>query len=229
MKFKINNRRIGPRHPVYIVAEISANHHHDFDQAVKLVEAAKKAGADAVKLQTYTPDTITIDCKSDYFKAGQGTPWKGRFLYDLYGEAFTPWEWQPKLKNIADQIEIDLFSTPFDFTAVDFLEKMDVPAYKIASFEIVDIPLIEKIAKTSKPIIMSTGMTSLSEIEEAVSELQSTGTFKMHQRLPSSFRRHEFGYYSAYGRSLRRNSWFIRPHTWHCSPGSSCITWSLYH
>jgi len=172
MKFKINNRRIGPRYPVYIVAEISANHNQDFDQAVKLIEAAKKTGADAVKLQTYTPDTITIDCKSDYFQAGKGTPWEGRMLYDLYGEAFTPWEWQPKLKNIADKIEIDLFSTPFDFTAVDFLEKMDVPAYKIASFEIVDIPMIKKIAKTGKPIIMSTGMTTLAEIEEAVSTIR---------------------------------------------------------
>lgn len=172
MKFFINNRRIGPGCAVYIVAEISANHHQDFDQAVKLIEAAKKAGADAVKLQTYTPDTITIDCKADYFQAGKGTPWEGRMLYDLYGEAFTPWKWQPKLKKIADEIEIDLFSTPFDPTAVDFLEKMDVPAYKIASFEIVDIPMIQKIAKTGKPIIMSTGMATLSEIEEAVSTIR---------------------------------------------------------
>ena len=175
MTFKINNRRIGPRCPVYIVAEISANHHQDFDQAVKLVKAAKKAGSDAVKLQTYTPDTITIDCKADYFQAGKGTPWEGRMLYDLYGEAFTPWEWQPKLKKIADGIEIDLFSTPFDLTAVDFLEKMDVPAYKIASFEIVDIPMIQKIAKTGKPIIMSTGMATLSEIEEAVRTIRKEG------------------------------------------------------
>jgi pseudaminic acid synthase len=175
MEFQINNRRIGPKTPVYIVAEISANHHQDFDQAVKLIEAAKKAGADAVKLQTYTPDTITIDCEDSYFQAGRGTPWEGRLLYDLYSEAFTPWEWQPKLKKIADEIEIDLFSTPFDHTAVDFLEKMDVPAYKIASFEIVDIPMIQKIAKTGKPIIMSTGMATLSEIEEAIHTIRKEG------------------------------------------------------
>lgn len=173
MEFQINNRRIGPKTPVYIVAEISANHHQDFDQAVKLIEAAKKAGADAVKLQTYTPDTITIDCEDSYFQAGRGTPWEGRLLYDLYSEAFTPWEWQPKLKKIADEIEIDLFSTPFDHTAVDFLEKMDVAAYKIASFEIVDIPMIKKIAKTGKPIIMSTGMATLAEIEESVNTIRA--------------------------------------------------------
>lgn len=175
MEYKINHRSIGPGYPVYIVAEISANHHQDFDQAVKLIEAAKDTGADAVKLQTYTPDTITIDSEADYFKTGKGTLWEGRSLYDLYGEAFTPWKWQPKLKKIADEIEIDLFSTPFDHTAVDFLEKMDVPAYKIASFEIVDIPMIKKIAKTGKPVILSTGMANLAEIDEAVGVIRSTG------------------------------------------------------
>ena len=171
----INGKKIGKGCPVYIVAEMSANHNQDFQEAVKILHAAKEAGADAVKLQTYTPDTITINCKSEYFQAGKGTLWEGRTLYDLYGEAYTPWEWQPKLKEIADRIGIDLFSTPFDFSAVDFLEDMDVPAYKIASFEIVDIPMIKKIAKTGKPIIMSTGMASLAEIEEAVFTIRKEG------------------------------------------------------
>jgi len=219
MEFQINNRRIGPKAPIYIVAEISANHHQDFDQAVKLIEAAKKTGADAVKLQTYTPDTITIDCKAAYFRAGKGTPWEGRLLYDLYSETFTPWEWKPKLKKIADEIEIDFFSTPFDHTAVDFLEKMDVPAYKIASFEIVEIPLIQKSAKTGKPIIMSTGMATLAEIGEAVSTSRAENCsplalLKCTSAYPAAPGRHEFGYYSAYGRSFRSNRRLIRPHAW---------------
>jgi N-acetylneuraminate synthase len=147
---------------------MSANHNHDFEQAVKIIEAAKDAGADAIKLQTYTPDTLTIDCANEYFQIDKGSIWEGRKLYELYREAYTPWEWQPKLKKIADRLGIDLFSTPFDATAVDFLEEMDVPAYKIASFEIVDLPLIRRIAETGKPIIMSTGMANLAEIDEAV-------------------------------------------------------------
>jgi N-acetylneuraminate synthase len=174
MEIEINNRKIGPGRPTYIVAEMSANHGHDFNWAVKIIEEAKKAGANAVKLQTYTPDTITIDCDNEYFQI-KGTLWKGSTLYDLYGEAYTPWEWQPKLKEIADQLDIDLFSTPFDPTAVDFLEEMNVPAYKIASFEIVDIPLIHRIAQTGKPIILSTGMATLAEIEEAVTTIRDAG------------------------------------------------------
>ena len=172
---QINGRRIGIGHPCYIVAEMSANHNQCFDDAVKIIEAAKAAGADAIKLQTYTPDTMTIDCRNPYFHIGKGSPWEGRNLYDLYGEAYTPWEWQPKLKEIADNLDIDLFSTPFDDTAVDFLEAMEVPAYKIASFEIVDLPLIKRVAQTDKPIIMSTGMATLAEIEEAVSVIREAG------------------------------------------------------
>jgi N-acetylneuraminate synthase len=171
---KINGRTIGPEKRVYIVAEMSANHHQDFEAAVKILQAAKEAGADAVKLQTYTPDTITLDCRSEYFQI-KGTIWEGRNLYDLYQEAFTPWEWQPKLKKISDDLGLDLFSTPFDASAVDFLEQMQVPAYKIASFELVDLPLIERVAQTGKPLIMSTGMATLAEIDEAVRAARGAG------------------------------------------------------
>ncbi len=171
---KINGRLIGAGHPVYIIAEMSANHGQDFDQAVRIIEAAKTAGADAVKLQTYTPDTLTIDCDKEYFRI-KGTLWSGRTLHELYGEAFTSWEWQPKLKERADQLEIDLFSTPFDASAVDFLEKIDVPTHKVASFELVDLALLRKIAATGKPVIMSTGMATLAEIDEAVTTLRQGG------------------------------------------------------
>ena len=171
---KIRDRRIGPDQPVYIVAEISGNHNQDFDEAVRILHAAKEAGADAIKLQTYTPDTITINCNTEPFRI-KGTMWEGRNLYELYGEAYTPWEWQPKLKQVANELGLDCFSSPFDFTAVDFLEKMDVPAHKIASFELVDIPLIQRVACTGKPVIMSTGMASLTEIDEAVRAFRDTG------------------------------------------------------
>lgn len=127
----INNRAIGCGQPVYIIAEMSANHGQNFDEAVKIIQAAKDSGADAIKLQTYTPDTITIDCDNEYFQIGKGTIWEGKNLYELYKEAYTPWEWQPKLKEIANDLGMDLFSTPFDKTTVDFLEKMDIPAYSI--------------------------------------------------------------------------------------------------
>jgi len=170
-----NQREHGCETSVFIIAEISANHHQQFEEAVRLVHAAKEAGADAVKLQTYTPDTITIDCQNKYFRIGAGTVWEGRKLYDLYSEAFTPWDWQPRLKAIADELELPLFSTPFDASAVDFLEEMDVPAYKVASFELVDLRLINKIASTGKPMIMSTGMATLQEISEAVSTAREAG------------------------------------------------------
>jgi len=170
----INKHYIGKEQSVYIIAEMSANHNQNFDEAVKIIEAAKQAGADAVKLQTYTPDTITINCSNEYFRI-KGTIWEGKNLYDLYKEAYTPWEWQPKLMKIANELGMDLFSSPFDHTAVDFLEKMDVPAYKVASFEVVDIPLLRKIAKTGKPIIMSTGMATLDEIDEAVKTIREAG------------------------------------------------------
>jgi N-acetylneuraminate synthase len=174
-EIKIGDRIIGEGHPVYIIAEISANHNQDFDQAVQLIRASKEAGANAVKLQTYTPDTITIECDNEYFRIGKGTIWEGRNLYELYKEAYTPWEWQPRLKGIANDLGLHLFSSPFDKTAVDFLEKMNVPAYKIASFELVDIPLIRYVAKTGKPMILSTGMATLGEIEEAVTTAGEAG------------------------------------------------------
>jgi len=172
---RFGQKKIGTLFPVYIIAELSANHNQDFNQAVKLIHAAKDAGADAVKIQTYTPDTMTIDCNNKYFKIGDGTIWEGKNLYSLYKEAYTPWEWQPDLKKIANDLGLDLFSTPFDSSSVDFLESMNVPAYKVASFEIVDIPLIQKIAQTDKPVILSTGMASLAEIEEAVHVIRKEG------------------------------------------------------
>lgn len=172
---EINGRRIGLGFPVYIVAEMSANHNQDFEQAVRIIKAAKECGADAIKLQTYTPDTLTIPCDKEHFRIGKGTIWEGRTLYDLYGEAYTPWDWQPELKKTAEELGLDYFSTPFDQSAVEFLEKMVVPVYKIASFELVDIQLIRSVARTGKPLIMSTGMASLAEIEEAVSTAREAG------------------------------------------------------
>ncbi|MCC6906276.1 MAG: pseudaminic acid synthase [Anaerolineae bacterium] len=171
---EIAGHRIGSGYPAYVIAEMSANHNQDFSQAVRIIRAAKEAGADAVKLQTYTADTLTIDSDQPYFRVS-GTLWDGRTLYDLYGEAFTPWEWQSKLKQVANDLGMDLFSTPFDDTAVDFLEAMGVPAYKIASFENVDIGLIRRVARTGKPVIMSTGMATLAEIDEAVTAIREAG------------------------------------------------------
>jgi pseudaminic acid synthase len=177
-QMKIGNRPIGLGAPVYIVAEMSANHGQSFRQAVTILEAAKKAGADAIKLQTYKPDTMTIDCNNAYFYI-KGMPGEGRTLYDLYKEAYTPWDWLPKLKTIADRLELDLFSTSFDESAVCFLEQVGVPVHKIASFEIVDLPLLRQMAKTGKPIILSTGMATLSEIDEAVKTIREAGGDKL--------------------------------------------------
>jgi pseudaminic acid synthase len=171
-----NDRRlVGPAHPVYFVAELSANHNQNFEQAVRIIHAAKGAGADAVKLQTYTADTITVPSDKQCFRIAGGTLWDGRTLHDLYQEAFTPWEWQPKLKKIADDLGMHLFSSAFDDTAVDFLEQMNVPAHKVASFELVDIGLIQKMARTGKPMIISTGMATEAEITEAVDAVRSAG------------------------------------------------------
>lgn len=170
----IANRLIGQGHATYIIAEMSANHNQDFEKAVQILKAAHAAGADAVKLQTYTADTLTIPCDNEYFRI-KGTLWEGRTLHDLYQEAYTPWEWQPKLKMIADELGMHLFSTPFDDTAVDFLEAMDVAVHKVASFELVDIPLLKKIGATGKPVIMSTGMATLAEIDEAVTTIRNAG------------------------------------------------------
>lgn len=172
---KIDGKTIDSKSGAYIIAEISANHNHDFNLAVKTIKAAQKAGADAIKLQTYTADTITLNSNNKYFKINQGTIWDGTILYDLYKEAFTPWEWQPKLKKLANGLGMSCFSSPFDKTAVDFLEKMNIPAYKIASFEIVDIPLIEYVAKKMKPIIISTGIANKEDIDLAIKTCKEIG------------------------------------------------------
>ena len=174
MELCINKTKIGPGNPTYIVAEVSANHNQDFDQAVRILGEAKKAGANAVKLQTYTPDTLTIDCRNEHFFI-HNTIWEGKSLHELYAEAYTPWDWHPRLKEVADSLGLDLFSTPFDHTAVDFLEDLGMPAHKIASFEIVDMGLLKKIGATGKPVIMSTGMATLAEIDEAVRTLRGAG------------------------------------------------------
>src|ERR1700687_3904885 len=153
-KIRVAGRLIGTGAPAYVVAEIPANHNQSFEQAAQIVRAARDAGADAVKLQTYTADTITLRSDKECFRIAGGTLWDGRILHDLYQEAFTPWEWQPKLKAIADELGMHLFSSAFDDSAVDFLERMDVPAHKVASCELVDIGLIQKMAGTGKPLIM---------------------------------------------------------------------------
>ena len=154
---------------------MSANHLHDFDIAVRTIEAMKEAGADAIKFQTYTPDTITLDCDNEYFQIKQGTIWDGQVLYNLYETAYTPWDWQPELKKIAEDMGLIVFSSPFDKTSVDFLEEMDVPAYKIASFEITDIPLIEYVASKGKPVIISTGIASMEDINLAIQTCLDAG------------------------------------------------------
>ncbi len=179
MEFSIGDKKVGKIHPVFIVAELSANHLQKFDYAVNLIKAAKEAGADAIKLQTYTPDTVTIDCDNEYFQIRQGTIWDGKTLYQLYKEAYTPWEWQPKLKDIAESKGLICFSSVFDKTAVDFLEEINAPCYKVASFEITDISLIEYIASKGKPIIISTGIAILSDIEEAVNACRRVGNDKI--------------------------------------------------
>lgn len=171
---KIKERLIGAGQPAYIIAEMSGNHAGSLERAKEIIRAAKESGADCVKIQTYTPDTITIDCDNAYFHIDNGT-WKGENLYQLYGKAYTPWEWQKELKEEADRVGIDFFSAPFDKTAVDFLEGIGMEFYKIASFELVDIPLLRYTAEKGKPMILSTGMSSLSEIEEAVETIRSTG------------------------------------------------------
>jgi N-acetylneuraminate synthase len=173
---KVGKRTVGPGHPVFVVAELSANHNQDLDTAVRLVRAARDAGADAVKLQTYTADTLTIRSDNTAFRIGEGTLWAGRNLYDLYSEAATPWEWYRDLRDVATECGLELFSTPFDDSAVAFLERMGAPAYKVASFELVDLPLLRRVAATGKPVILSTGMASVDEIAEAVDTLRSCGT-----------------------------------------------------
>lgn len=166
--FRIGSKTISRNSPVFIVAEISANHNQDYNRALEIIHAAGEAGADAVKLQTYTPDSITLDCDDECFQINEGTIWDGTTLYKLYSEAFTPWEWQPRLKEEAKKLGLECFSSPFDLTSVDFLEEMDVPAYKIASYEINDIPLIRKIARLHKPMIFATGIAYPEDIRRAL-------------------------------------------------------------
>jgi len=175
VELKIGDRIIGEGHPVFIVAELSANHLQKLDLAKETIKAMKKAGADAVKLQTYTPDTLTINSKKDYFKIKQGTPWDGHYLYDLYKQAYMPWEWHEELFDLARKLNLICFSTPYERTAVDFLKKFNVPAYKIASFEVTDIPFIEYVASQGKPVMISTGIATLSDIEEALTACRRVG------------------------------------------------------
>lgn len=175
----IKKRKIGDGQPVFIVAEVSGNHNQNYERAIKIIDAACEAGVDAIKLQTYTADTLTIDSDKKWFQVGKGNIWAGQTLYDLYKTAYTPWDWQPKLKKYAEKKGVMLFSTPFDKTAVDFLEKMEVPCYKIASFEIGDIELLKKIGQTKKPVIMSHGMASLADIKLAIKTLKQNGTKDM--------------------------------------------------
>ncbi|MEM7071920.1 MAG: pseudaminic acid synthase, partial [Pseudomonadota bacterium] len=170
----INGHAISAKNPPYIIAEISANHNGSLERFFKLIKTAKHTGANAVKIQTYTPDTMTINIRNDDFLIKDGL-WKNRSLYDLYQESFTPFEWHKPIFEFAEQQHITLFSSPFDETAVDLLEKLGAPAYKIASFELVDLPLISYIAKTKKPMLISTGMANLTEISEAVETAKSAG------------------------------------------------------
>jgi pseudaminic acid synthase len=164
-----------PSKPVYVIAEISANHGNQFERTVELIKAIASAGADAVKLQTFTADTITLNSDKNWFRIDGGTLWDGRILHSLYEEAAMPWEWQPKLIEIARDLGMGCFSSPFDSSAVDFLESVNVDAYKVASFELIDHGLLRRVAETRRPTILSTGMATLSEIDEAVSVLRSHG------------------------------------------------------
>lgn len=168
-QFKIDGRYVGEGCPTYVIAEMSANHANDLNKAIELIKKAKECGADAIKIQTYTADTLTINCRTKAFEA-KGA-WEGMYLYDLYSNASMPWEWTEKLQKVAKEEGITLFSSPFDFSSIEFLEKLNMPAYKIASPEMIDLPFLRRVAQTGKPIIMSTGGATLSQISEAVASM----------------------------------------------------------
>jgi pseudaminic acid synthase len=171
----IDNQEIGAEAPPFIIAEMSGNHNQSLERALEIVEAAAKTGAHALKIQTYTADTMTLDVKDgDFFISDEKSLWKGRSLYDLYKEAHTPWEWHEPIMRRAKDLGLICFSTPFDGTSVDFLESLNVPAYKIASFENTDLPLIKKVAATGKPMIISTGMATIAELDETVNTIRKT-------------------------------------------------------
>jgi pseudaminic acid synthase len=174
MEIKIGNRSIGNDHPTFIIAELSCNHLRDFDLTINTIKAMKEAGADAVKIQTFRPDGVTLDSDKAHFIINQGSIWDGQNFYKLYDTLWMPWEWQPKLKKVVEDLGMEFFSSPFDNSAVDFLEQMGVPAYKVASFEITDIPFIEYIASKGNPVIISTGIATLSDIEDAINACQAT-------------------------------------------------------
>lgn len=171
----IGNRTVSKDSPVFVVAELSANHNQDYGRAVEIIHAAAEAGADAIKLQTYTADSITIDCDDPCFQIKEGTIWDGTTLYKLYSQAYTPWEWQPRLMEEANKLGMECFSSPFDFASVDFLAQMKVPAYKIASYEITDIPLIRRAARLHKPMIFATGIAYPQDIERALDACREEG------------------------------------------------------
>jgi N-acetylneuraminate synthase len=175
----IAGRPVGPGHPTYVIAELSANHGGRYERAEELVRAAAEAGADAAKVQSYTADTMTLDADTPPFQVGEGMLWKGRTLYDLYEEAQTPYEWYPRLRAVAEDVGIDFFSSPFDRAAVEFLDAQDAPVLKIASFELVDLELIRDAAATGRPLIMSTGMAGPEEIDEAVSTARAAGATEL--------------------------------------------------
>lgn len=173
-EFRIGNRVIGESHPCFCVAEMSGNHLKDFNRAVEIIHAAKEAGADAIKLQTYTADSLSIDCDNEYFQIHGGL-WDGMTEYKLYQEASTPWDWQPRLQEVAAKLGLECFSSPFDFASVDFMEECRMPAYKVASYEINDIPLIRKIAALHKPVIFATGVAHLEDIDRALQVCKEEG------------------------------------------------------
>lgn len=174
--FKVGNRIIGDGQPCFIIAEMSGNHNQNINRAYEIIEAASDAGVDAIKLQTYTPDTLTINCDNEYFRIGSTNAWAGQTLYDLYKTAHTPWDWQPKLKEFGEKKGLIVFSTPFDEAAIDFLETLHTPLYKVASFEANDIELLKKIGKTKKPVIVSIGLASLDDIQRAITTLMENGS-----------------------------------------------------